>query len=79
LREGVSLSAFAARYAMDLLETLGDTGEALLRAGVLELEGERLRIGADHQLITNEILVRLEAPLEHYVRRETSASQIAAR
>jgi len=36
-------------------------------------------VAAEHQLITNEILVRLEEPIAAYVRRETSASQIAAR
>ena len=48
-----------------------------LREGV-SLIGFAERFG-EHQLITNEILVRLEEPLAAYVRRETSASQIAAR
>jgi hypothetical protein len=46
--------------------------------GFLELDDDRVRIADEHQLITNEILVRLQEPLAQ-VRRETSASQIAAR
>jgi hypothetical protein len=38
-----------------------------------------VRIPDDQQLITNEILVRIEEALESYVRRETSASQMAVR
>ena len=81
LREGVSLAAFEARFQADLLSVLGETGAWLLECGFLEREGagDRVRIHADHQLITNEILVRLEEPLEGYVRRATSAPQIASR
>ena len=79
LREGVSLTRFAERFGIDLPEALADTGAWLLSDGFLCLEDGRLRIAAEHQLITNEILVRLEEPLAAYVRRETSASQIAAR
>ena len=79
LREGVSLADFAERFGIDLPEALGETGTWLLSAGFLRVEDGRLRITAEHQLITNEILVRLDEPLAAYVRRETSASQIAAR
>jgi len=53
----------------------------LVEMGFLELDGERLRVAAEHQLITNEILVRLKEPLRlgDQLRRETSAPQIAAR
>jgi oxygen-independent coproporphyrinogen III oxidase len=78
LREGVSLAGFAARHGVNLDVLLGETGAWLRAAGFLQLEQDRLRVAAEHQLITNEILVRLEEPLEAYVRRETSASQIAA-
>jgi coproporphyrinogen III oxidase-like Fe-S oxidoreductase len=78
LREGMSLSGFAERFGVDLLEALGETGEWLLSMGVLAVEGGRVRIEAEQQLITNEILVRLEEPLAAYVRRETSASHSAA-
>ena len=79
LREGVSLTGFAERFSLDVLDALGATGEWLLEAGFLRLESGRLRVAAEHQLITNEILVRLEEPLADHVRREMSASQIAAR
>jgi oxygen-independent coproporphyrinogen-3 oxidase len=79
LREGVSLEAFRERFGVDLAEVLSDTGAWLLAEGFLESTGGRLRIAEDQQLITNEILVRLEEPLADYVRRETSASQIAVR
>jgi oxygen-independent coproporphyrinogen-3 oxidase len=79
LREGVTLSAFGDRFGTELLELMGNTGTWLIEAGFLERSGDRLRIAAEHQLITNEVLVRLEEPLQAYVRRATSASQIAAR
>jgi coproporphyrinogen III oxidase-like Fe-S oxidoreductase len=85
LREGLSLNAFSARFGVDLLELVGDTGRWLLDAGFLERfdddSRDRVRVAADHQLITNEILVRLEEPLleRAQVRRETSASQTPAR
>jgi len=79
LREGVSLDVFAERFSTALMQVIGETGEALVAAGVLELGEHCLRIADDQQLITNEILVRLEESLDDYVRRETSASQIAAR
>jgi oxygen-independent coproporphyrinogen-3 oxidase len=79
LREGVSLARFRERFDAQLIKVLGETGEWLLDQRFLELGDERLRIAADHQLVTNEILVRLEEPVAAYVRRATSASQIAAR
>jgi putative oxygen-independent coproporphyrinogen III oxidase len=79
LREGVSVQDFAARYGAPLHEVLGPTGDWLIAGGFLERDGDCFKIAADHQLITNEILVRIEEQLADYVRRETSASQIAAR
>jgi oxygen-independent coproporphyrinogen III oxidase len=79
LREGVSLRAFADRFGEPLLDALGDTGAWLIKRGFIQHEGDRVRLAAEHQLITNEILVRLEERLEAHARRETSASQIAAR
>jgi oxygen-independent coproporphyrinogen III oxidase len=82
LREGVALEAFAARFDADLLPMLGETGAWLVATGLLERDGSRLRVGAEHQLITNEILVRLHKPLamnNTQARRQTSDSQIAAR
>ncbi len=81
LREGINRSAFQGRFGADLLYTFGETGAWLIDMGLLEFNGERLRIPAEHQLITNEILVRLEEPLRDggQVRRETSAPQIAVK
>jgi oxygen-independent coproporphyrinogen-3 oxidase len=79
LREGVSLADFSRRFGVHLADAMGDTGEWLISAGFLELSDDRLRINVDQQLITNEILVRLEEPIAAYVRRATSASQIAVR
>jgi len=81
LREGIFLSRFQARFGVDLLHTLGETGAWLIEMRLLELDGDRLYVAAEHQLITNEILVRLEEPLRNanQVRRETSAPQIAVR
>jgi oxygen-independent coproporphyrinogen-3 oxidase len=79
LREGVSLDAFARRFDADLLEMLGETGSWLIDSGFVEREHQHLRVADRHQLITNEILVRLEEPLQAHVLRETSAPQIAVR
>lgn len=80
LREGISLTAFMTRFDVDLLGLLGETGAWLVETGLLEShEQQRLRVADEHQLITNEILVRLKGPLLDHVRRETSASQIAVR
>src|SRR5258708_18178689 len=81
LREGIDRSAFQGRFGADLLHTLAETGAWLIDMGLLEFNGERLRVPAEHQLITNEILVRLEEPLRDagQVRRETNAPQIAVK
>jgi oxygen-independent coproporphyrinogen-3 oxidase len=79
VREGVSLSQFHERFGLTLVDVLGETGEWLTSEGFLEIDQGRMRIRKDHQLITNEILVRLEEPIAAYERRATSASQIAAR
>jgi oxygen-independent coproporphyrinogen-3 oxidase len=79
LREGVSIPRFRERFDAQLMDVLGETGQWLLDQRFLELGDERLTIAAEHQLVTNEILVRLEEPVADYVRRATSASQIAAR
>jgi oxygen-independent coproporphyrinogen-3 oxidase len=79
LREGISLARFANRFGVSPPHVLGEVGEWLESSGFLECDAERMRIADEHQLITNEILVRLEEALDDYVRRETSASQMAAR
>jgi putative oxygen-independent coproporphyrinogen III oxidase len=62
-----------------LLRILSGEGAALLEAGVLELDGDWLRVAADQQLILNEIIVRLGAPIGDYARRATSAAHKPAR
>jgi oxygen-independent coproporphyrinogen-3 oxidase len=81
LREGVSSSAFRNRFGEDLLGLCGEELQWLSAGGAIELDGDRVRIAAEHQLVTNEILVRLERPLAEALqkRRATSVSQIAAR
>jgi oxygen-independent coproporphyrinogen III oxidase len=79
LREGISLPGFATRFGVDLLGILGETGAWLREMGFLESDDRRLRVADEHQLITNEILVRLKEPLLAQVLRETSAAQIAVR
>jgi oxygen-independent coproporphyrinogen-3 oxidase len=79
LREGVSLEDFRRRFGVSVHDVLGETGDWLEASGFLERDLERLRIADEHQLITNEILVHLEEALADYVRRETSASQMAPR
>jgi oxygen-independent coproporphyrinogen-3 oxidase len=81
LREGVALAQFRVRFGVDLLDVLSETGVWLISMGLLEADGQRVRVAAEHQLITNEILVRLHEPLGAFfqARRETSAAQIAER
>jgi oxygen-independent coproporphyrinogen-3 oxidase len=80
LREGVSFDAFAVRFGVDLLSLLGDTATWLIDGGILESDGAHLRVAANHQLITNEILVRLEEPLrDAHTSVATPASPLAAR
>jgi oxygen-independent coproporphyrinogen-3 oxidase len=64
LREGVSARVFEERFGVSLRAALGEEGEALVAAGVLERVAGRVRIAADHLLVTNEVLVRLSNPLE---------------
>jgi oxygen-independent coproporphyrinogen-3 oxidase len=77
LREGIDLTRFAGRFDLQLLPLLGDEGASLLTTNILECDGQRLRVSAQHQLILNEVLVRLSAPIQE--RLATSASQIASR
>lgn len=74
VREGISLCSFLAQYHEQLLNILSSEGALLMSKGILELDGDRLRVAAEQQLILNEILARLRAPIEDYARRATSAS-----
>jgi len=77
LREGLSLAGFERRFGTAFDAAVGETGDFLEASGFLERDLDRVRIAEQHQLITNEILVHLEEALADYVRRETSASQMA--
>jgi oxygen-independent coproporphyrinogen-3 oxidase len=79
LREGVSLPRFLERFGVDLLDVLGACATDLVALAILELDGTRLRVAADRQLILNEILVRLSEPLADYARLATSASHSPTR
>ncbi len=79
LREGVALCSFRAQYNEQLLNILSSEGALLIEHGVLQVvDGDRLRVSTEHQLILNEILARLREPIEDYARRATSASHNAA-
>lgn len=78
LREGVNRKAFTGRFEASTDEVMGEAGAWLISQGFLASDADRIRVHEDHQLITNEILVRLEESIASYVRRETSASQSAA-
>ena len=41
---------------------------------IVELDGDRLRVAAEHQLILNEILVRLAEPLAAYAQHTAPAA-----
>jgi oxygen-independent coproporphyrinogen-3 oxidase len=79
LREGIRLQVFGERFNTSLLSVLGDVGAWLIDAGVLELNGDRLRVAAERQMVLNEVLVRLAEPIGAYARRVVKTSQIAAR
>ena len=80
LREGVVLDAFAARFGVELLPMLGETGAWLLSMGLLECDGAaaagRRRAPAHHQRDPGAAPGTAQRA---QARRETSASQIAAR
>jgi oxygen-independent coproporphyrinogen-3 oxidase len=63
LREGIAFERFRARFGIELLDALGQEGADLIEVGVLERNAHALRIGARHQLLTNEVLVRLTPAL----------------
>jgi oxygen-independent coproporphyrinogen-3 oxidase len=69
LREGVSLRAFKERFGANMLEILGADGAWLLENRFLELVGDRLRVAAHHQLISNELFVRLSEPVRTWAAR----------
>lgn len=59
LSEGMSLSAFAARFGVAFERVYEQALPELLALGLLEREGDRLRIPARRRLLANEVFVRL--------------------
>ncbi len=66
LREGVRLVAFRERFHVELADVLGDDLSFLLAQGLLEQDAGRIRVAADRQLITNELLVRLSQSIARF-------------
>jgi oxygen-independent coproporphyrinogen-3 oxidase len=64
LREGLDLEQFASRFGTELIEAGGRDLSDLLEAQILQLQGRRLRIGDEHLLISNEIILRLHQALQ---------------
>jgi oxygen-independent coproporphyrinogen-3 oxidase len=63
LREGLDLERFRRRFGYSLLEASQPVATDLLAAGLLERRAGRLRIAADHLLVSNEIILRLHEAL----------------
>jgi oxygen-independent coproporphyrinogen-3 oxidase len=74
LREGIAFDQFRTRFGIELVDALGDEGADLLAAGVLERTDHALRIDAAHQLLTNEVLVRLSPALARAAERDPVAA-----
>jgi oxygen-independent coproporphyrinogen-3 oxidase len=70
LREGLDLGRARERFGVDLLELTAPDSVELRQRGVLECERERVRIAADRQLVSNEIILRLQAALAERLARE---------
>ncbi|HEX3244987.1 MAG TPA: radical SAM family heme chaperone HemW [Chloroflexota bacterium] len=64
LREGLSRSQFQCRFGRSIDDVLGAELRALQSDGVLEEEGDRLRVTRDWVFVTNEVLARLLAGIE---------------
>jgi len=63
LRRGLSRSEFERCFEQAVEEVLGAELESLLREGVLEIDGDYLRVTRDWVFVTNEVLARLLAEL----------------
>ncbi|MCM8749108.1 radical SAM family heme chaperone HemW [Thermomicrobiaceae bacterium CFH 74404] len=57
LEEGISAEAFATRHGRTLEEVYGQELRALAERGLLEWDGERVRVSRDRWLLVNEIAV----------------------
>jgi oxygen-independent coproporphyrinogen III oxidase len=59
LRRGLSRSEFERRFGRSIEHVLGIELESLLRQGVLEIDGDYLRVTRNRVFVTNEVLARL--------------------
>lgn len=59
LREGLSLSAFAARHGFDFLEHKGSAARSLQMLGLIQVEGDRLRLTERGMDVQNAVLLEL--------------------
>lgn len=69
LREGVSGTEYRRRFGEELPDALGGSGRELLDAGILTWDGSRLQLDGDHQMVVNEVLLRLDESNGGGVRR----------
>jgi oxygen-independent coproporphyrinogen-3 oxidase len=63
LRRGLSRSDFRGRFGRSIEESLGAELESLVNEGVLENDGDYLRVTRDWVFVTNEVLARLLAEI----------------
>ena len=59
LREGLSLDRFERRFGRRFCDLAGAELNSLAKAGVLELDADRLRIADNYLLVSNEVILRL--------------------
>ena len=72
LREGLDLARARQRFGVDLAALAGTEAAELLDRGLLEREGDRLRIPLERLLVSSEIILRLQrAILESWSRAPT--------
>ncbi len=67
LREGLDLDRFEARFGRSLDSIAAEELRLLGRAGILERNDTRLRVGSAHLMVTNEVLARLRAAIEQTI------------
>jgi oxygen-independent coproporphyrinogen-3 oxidase len=56
LNAGISLAALRERYGVDVWRTWGGRLEPYLEAGLLQHDGERLRLTREGMLVSNDVM-----------------------